>query len=88
MKRRELTFIIIALVLAAVLGGLVGELIGHYLPEGAAKTLFTKSIVIGFDTTHVDVYALAFTVGITCKINFVSVLCVLLVLIYFRWWYL
>ncbi len=88
MKRRELTFIITALILGAVMGGLVGDIIGHYLPDGAARTLFTKAVVIGFDATKVDFYAVSFTVGLMFKINFMSVLFVLLVIIYFRWWYL
>jgi len=87
-KRRELTFIITALVLGAVMGGLVGDIIGTYLPPGAAKTVFTKSIEIGVNTTKVDFYAISFTFGLTFKINFVSVLVVLLVIVYFRWWYL
>jgi hypothetical protein len=87
-KRRELTFIITALILGAVMGGLVGDIIGTYLPPGAAKTVFTKSIQIGFDATKIDLYAVSFTFGLMLKINFMSVLVVLLVIVYFRWWYL
>lgn len=88
MKKRELTFIVVGLVLGAVLGGLVGDIIGTFLPAGAAKTVFTKSIVIGFDTVKVDFYAVSFTFGLKLKINFMSMLVVLLVIIYFRWWYI
>ncbi len=88
MKAREITFIIIALLLGAVIGGLIGDIIGTYLPEGAAKMLFTKSISVGFETMKVDFYAISFTVGLMLKINFVSVLCVIGVIVYFRWWYL
>jgi hypothetical protein len=88
LKKRELTFIIVALILGAVLGGLVGDIIGTFLPAGAAKTVFTKSIVIGFDTVKVDFYAISFTFGLKLKINFMSMLVVLLVIIYFRWWYI
>ena len=88
MKKRELTFIITALILGAVIGGLIGDIIGAYLPPGAAKTVFTKSVEIGLNTTRVDLYAISFTIGLTFKINFMSVLVVLLVIVYFRWWYL
>ena len=88
MKRRELTFLITALILGAVLGGLVGDIIGTFLPPGAAKTVFTKSIQIGFGPAQVDSFSIAFTFGLKLKINFMSVLVVLLVIIYFRWWYL
>ncbi len=88
MKKRELTFIVIALILGAVIGGLIGDIVGTFLPEGAAKTVFTKSIEIGFDTIKVDFYSIAFTVGLKLKINFMSTLVLILVIIYFRWWYL
>ncbi len=88
MKKRELTFIIIGLLLGAILGGFIGELVGSFLPPGAAKTLFTKSVKIGFETTRVELYSLSFTVGLMFKINFMSVLGVLLVIMYFRWWYI
>jgi hypothetical protein len=87
MNRRELVFLV-ALLLAAVIGGLIGDIIGTYLPDGAAKTLFTKSIEIGFSPTQVSFYAISFTVGLMFKINFVSALFVILVVVYFRWWYL
>ena len=88
MKRRELTFIIVALILGAVIGGLIGDVVATFLPAGAAKTIFAKSIEIGLNTVKVDFFAISFTFGLTVKINFVSVLVVLLVIIYFRWWYL
>ncbi len=88
MKARELTFIIVALLLGAVVGGFVGDMIGSILPPGAAKTLFSKSVQIVFEAVHVDVYSISFTFGLMFKINFMSVLTVLLVIIYFRWWYI
>lgn len=88
MKQRELIFIIVALLLGAILGGFIGELIGSFLPPGAAKTLFSRSVKVGFETTRVELYAISFTIGIMFKINFMSVLGVLLVIIYFRWWYI
>lgn len=88
MKRKELTFIIIALILGATFGGLIGDIVGAFLPPGAAKFVFTKSYKIGFDTVMMNWYSISFVVGLMVKINFMSVLMVLLVIIYFRWWYL
>jgi hypothetical protein len=88
LKKRELTFIVVALLLGAVIGGLIGDIIGTFLPPGAAKTVFTKTIEIGFDTVKVDFFSIAFTFGLKLKINFMSMMVVLLVIIYFRWWYL
>lgn len=88
MKRREVIFIVTGLIIGAVIGGLVGDIISTFLPPGAAKTLFSKSIQIGIDTTRFDFYAITFTFGLMVKINFLSVLTVILVIVYFRWWYL
>ncbi len=88
MKKREVTFILTALILGAVVGSLIGDIIGTYLPPGAAKTVFTKSIEIGFDTVKVDFFAISFIFGLMLRINFLSILVLILVIIYFRWWYL
>lgn len=88
MKGKEITFLIIALVLGAVVGGLVGELVGSFLPDGAVKTLFERSLNIGFKPITVELYAISFTIGLLVKINFVSILFIILVVIYFRWWFL
>lgn len=88
MKGREITFLLIALILAAVVGGLIGDIIGSFIPEGAVKTLFQKCITIGFKPLTVELFAISFTIGFMVKINFVSVLFILLVVLYFRWWFL
>ena len=88
MKGREVTFLLVSLILAAVVGGLIGDIIGSFLPEGAVKTLFEKSISIGFKPLTVELYTLSFTIGLMIKINFVSILFIILVVIYFRWWFL
>ena len=88
MKKRELTFLTVALILGAILGGLVGEIMGTFLPDGAVKVLCTESFDIGFEPFAVKLYAINFTLGLLLKINFVSVICVLLVIAYYKWWYI
>ena len=99
MKSKDVTFLIVALLLAAVLGGFLGELIGTYLPDGAVKTLFEKSLEIGIgkrgittdelqEPIYINLYSISMAFGFLIKINFVSVLMVILVIVYFRWWYL
>ncbi|MCX6834803.1 MAG: DUF4321 domain-containing protein [candidate division Zixibacteria bacterium] len=88
MKRREVTFLLVALILGAVLGGVLGDIIGTFLPQGAAKTVFSKNIQIGVGPSQFDFYAVSFTFGLQFRLNFMSILVVLLVIIYFRWWYL
>ena len=88
MKRREVIFVVVALILGAVTGGLLGEIIGNFLPPSAAKTLFSEAIEIGINTVKVNFYAISFIFGFTIKINFMSVLFIILVIVYFKWWYL
>ena len=88
MRRPQVWLLIVTMVLGAVLGGLLGEIVGSFLPEGAAKTLFTRSLDIGFNPTTLHLYALTLTLGFMVKLNFVSFLMVVVVLAYFRWWYL
>jgi hypothetical protein len=88
LKKSEAVFLTTALVLAAVLGGLVGEVVGSFLPQGSVRTLFEKSVQIGFDTQHLNLYALDLSFGLKLTLNFISVLFVLGVIAYYRWWYL
>jgi hypothetical protein len=88
MKRRDTLVLVISLLLAGIVGGLLGDIIGNYLPDGAVKTLLQKNIPIGFDTGEVDFFVISFNFGIKVVINFMSMLFMILVLIYFRWWYI
>jgi hypothetical protein len=98
-KNRELSFLIVSLILASVLGGFLGELIGEYLPDGAVKTLFKSSLEIGIgkrgvtlneiqEPVYINLYSISIAFGLLIKLNFVSVLGVVFVIIYFKWWYL
>ena len=99
MRDKEIKFIIFALVLAAIVGGFLGQLIGEYLPDGAVKTLFVKSLDIGIgqrgvtvndlqQPLNINLYSISLAFGLLIKINFVSILMIILVIIYFKWWYL
>lgn len=105
MNRREITFLLVAMILAAVFGGLTGDVVGSFLPDGTIKTLFVKHLEIGLGSNTyamisdgtdpfryapltVNLFAITLTFGLLLKINFVSVLFVLLVFVYFRWWFL
>jgi len=90
---------VVALVLASVIGGFIGQFIGNYLPDGAVKTLFQNNLEIGIgrggvtvneimEPLFVNLYSISFAFGFLLRINFVSVLMVILVIIYFKWWYI
>jgi hypothetical protein len=85
--------------MAAIIGGFIGEMIGSYLPEGAVKTLFIRSLDIGIgqrgmsvndiqEPIFINLFSVSLAFGLLIKINFVSLLMIILVIIYFKWWYL
>jgi hypothetical protein len=91
--------VVFALFFAAIIGGFIGELIGSNLPDGAVKTLFIKSLDIGIgqrgvsvndiqEPIYINLYSISLAFGLLIKINFVSLLMIILVIIYFKWWYL
>ena len=99
MNSRELSFIIVSLLLATVFGGFLGQMIGEYLPDGAVKTLFQQNLELGIgkrgvsvneiqEPININLYSISFAFGLLIRINFVSVLMVILVIIYFKWWYI
>ena len=88
MKRSEIGYVVIGVLLAGIVGGLIGEIIGSFLPQGTVKTLFTQSIPMGFGPLSFEFYTISFTLGVLFQLNFVSVLMMIFVLAYFRWWYL
>lgn len=87
MRGKEVTFLTVSLIVAVICGGFLGELVGSFLPQGAVKTLFERNVQFGFDQLTVDIYAIRFTVGLMFKINFISILAVVFVVVYFRYWY-
>lgn len=91
MRRNEITFLIFALLLATIVGGLLGDMIGEFLPQGTAKTLFQKNVQVGIGVDHpvsADFFSISLAFSFAFRINFVSVLFMIMVLIYFRWWYI
>lgn len=99
MRDREIKFIVFSLLFAAIMGGFIGQLIGEYLPEGAVKTLFVNSLDIGIgqrgltvnevqEPIYINLFSISLAFGLLIKINFVSLLLIILVIIYFKWWYL
>jgi len=99
LRDREIKFIVFSLLFAAIMGGFIGQLIGEYLPDGAVKTLFVNSLDIGIgqrgltvnevqEPIYINLFSISLAFGLLIKINFVSLLLIILVIIYFKWWYL
>ena len=65
---------LIIVVIGALLGTMVGELLGAYLPDGAVKNFFLKSIRFGLDPASLDLHILMLTFGLILKINVLTVI--------------
>ena len=65
---------LIIIVIGALLGTMVGELLGAYLPDGAVKNFFLKSIRLGLDPASLDLQILVLTFGLILKINVLTVI--------------
>jgi hypothetical protein len=85
MRPRKLSIFIFSLVAGAILGGALGEIIGLILPAGVAKDFFTKAIAIGFSPHTWDLWFASLTIGFSFKLNFVSILGVLVLSYLLRW---
>jgi hypothetical protein len=64
----------IIIVIGALLGTMVGELLGAYLPDGAVKNFFLKSIRFGLEPAALDLQILTLTFGLILKINVLTVI--------------
>jgi hypothetical protein len=64
----------IIVVIGALLGTMVGELLGAYLPDGAVKNFFLKSIRFGLEPATLDLHILTLTFGLLLKINVLTVI--------------
>jgi hypothetical protein len=65
---------LIIVVIGALLGTMLGELLGAYLPDGAVKNFFLKSITFGLDPSTLDLHILTLTLGLILKINVLTVI--------------
>jgi hypothetical protein len=64
----------------------IGEVIALLLPDGVVKEFFLKSISFGFSPTEVNLVILAFTFGMSMKINIIAVIGIFLASYIFRWY--
>ncbi len=65
---------LVIVILGALLGTMVGELLAAYLPAGAVKSFFLKSITFGLEPSTLNLHILTFTVGLILKINILTVI--------------
>ncbi len=75
-----------ALAVGIVSGALVSELLKMILPTGVVKDFLTKEVAFGFKPITIDLAALKITFGLSLSFTVISLLFVLAVVYYFKWW--
>lgn len=78
--------LIVSIIVGLIIGGLLGELISYVLPTGVVKTFFLKSVDFGFEPVKVDLVILSFTFGFKMEFNFISLVSIVIIIYYFKWW--
>ena len=87
MKKRNTGLILLILILSIVVGGYIGEVLSLILPDGGVKTFFLRSVEFGFDTITINLAIIRFSFGLIFKFNFISLLALVVVAYYFKWWF-
>ncbi len=73
--------------LGVILGGVAGEVIGMLLPEGnVIRELFVSGKEFQVGPVYCNLIVLTFTLGVSLKVNLVSVLGIILVAFLLRWY--
>jgi hypothetical protein len=64
---------LIIVIIGALIGTVVGELLAAYLPAGAVKNFFLKSITFGLQPATLELQIITFTIGFIIKVNVLTV---------------
>jgi len=86
-NRRGLVRFVWTLVLGLFLGGLLTQILRTYLPDGPPRTFFTSAVVASAGPFHVDLVAVAFTIGpLDLALNVLTLVGIAIVGLFVRAW--
>ena len=85
-RNRGIGKLFIVLFFGLLMGGALGAVLGYFLPEGVVKEFFGRAVTAGVGPVDVNLHAIAFTLGLSIKVNVMSVVGVILAAYYFRWY--
>lgn len=70
----------------ALLGSALGDLVGYLLPSGVVHDFFTRAVTPGINPpVTINLLVMTLTVGLTLKINIISLLGVALMAYLLKW---
>ena len=77
---------LIAVIIGFLSGALVSELLRMVLPTGVVKDFLVKSVSFGFEPSTINLGLMTFTIGINFTFTIVSLLIIVGIVYYFKWW--
>jgi len=87
-RRRRLALVALILFLGIVVGTVVGEVIGLILPEGKViRDVFVNAKELHAGPIHIDMVVFSFTLGVSLRVNLMSVLGIVIVSLLLRWYW-
>ena len=86
MKKRGFGILVLSVVVGMVAGSLLGELIAMVCPPGVVKDFFLKSITPAFGPMTLNLLVFTIHLGLSFKVNVVSLLGIVSAVYYFRWY--
>ena len=85
--KQNIPLTIFILLLGLIIGSFIGDLLGMVLPDGAAKTVMTTPLSIGFHPISIDLHIFTLILGFMVKINLFGVIGVLILGYSLKWLY-
>ena len=87
-RRRQFAVVAMILFLGIIIGTVVGEVIGILLPEGKAiRDVFVSSTDFHVGPLHLDLVVFSLTLGFSLKVNLMSVIGIVVVVLMLRWYW-
>ena len=85
-RRRSVALIALLLFLGIIVGTVLGEAVGLILPEGkVVRDVFVNATDLHVGPVHVDLVVFSFTLGVSLRVNLMSVIGIFAVLLFLRY---
>ena len=85
--KQNIPLTIFILLVGLIVGSFIGDLLGMVLPDGAAKTVMTTPLRVGFHPISIDLHIFTFIFGLMVRINLFGIVGVLLLGYSLKWLY-
>lgn len=85
-SKHKFAAFMLAVVVGLIAGALISELLQLILPTGVVRDFLTRSFNFGFSPSELNLGVVRLTFGINLSFTIVSLLVIVGVVYYFKWW--